>query len=182
MFKKYFKKYFQITNHQLPITGFTLIELLVVVAILGILSTIGLSSFHSSQMKSRDARRKVDLANIQKALEMHYNDHKKYPASDVNGQIVVDGAGALVWGDKSEFKDSTGTIYMKELPNDPAQNQIYYYLSSDGKSYKLYAKLENTNDLCFTSSSNCSSGGFAGTDCGGGSRCNYGVSSANVNT
>ncbi|MGB9706948.1 MAG: type IV pilin protein, partial [Microgenomates group bacterium] len=62
-----------------PKFGFTLIELLVAVAILGILATVGLGSFQSSQMKGRDARRKSDLSQIQKALEMYYNDKGAYP-------------------------------------------------------------------------------------------------------
>lgn len=160
--------------------GFTLIELLVVIAILGILSTVGLSSFTSSQTKGRDARRKTDLANIQKALEMYQNDYGLYPLSE-SGLIKVDETTILSWSGKSEFSDAKGTVYMKELPNDPSSFLSYFYLSSDGTFYKLYAKLENTNDLCFSSSSSCSLTGFEGTNCGGSTPCNYVVTSSNVN-
>lgn len=148
--------------------GFTLIELLVVIAIVGIISTIGLGSYRSSQAKSRDARRKSDLENIQKALEMYQNDHGVYPLTH----------NFPSWG--SEFKDQKNTIYMKELPKDPVENQNYFYISEDGTSYKLYAKLENTNDLCFRSNQTfCKLEGFNGTNCGTG-KCNYGVSSSNT--
>ncbi|KKR41619.1 MAG: Type II secretory pathway pseudopilin PulG-like protein, partial [Candidatus Woesebacteria bacterium GW2011_GWB1_40_12] len=55
--------------------GFTLVELLVVIAILGILATIGLVTFSSSQMRGRDAQRKSDLKQISSALEIYYNDY-----------------------------------------------------------------------------------------------------------
>ncbi|MCL4360231.1 type II secretion system GspH family protein [Patescibacteria group bacterium] len=47
-------------NHTERGGGFTLIELLIVIAILGILVRLGLASFLSSQIKSRDSRRKSD--------------------------------------------------------------------------------------------------------------------------
>lgn len=49
--------------------GFTLVELLVVVAIIAILSVIGLTIFTSAQSNARDARRKSDVDAIAKALE-----------------------------------------------------------------------------------------------------------------
>lgn len=49
--------------------GFTLVELLVVVAIIAILSTIGLTIFTSAQANARDARRKADIEAIANALE-----------------------------------------------------------------------------------------------------------------
>lgn len=60
--------------------GFTLIELLVVVAILAILSVIGLSIFAGTQIKARDTKRKADVEAISNALEAHYNFSTGYPA------------------------------------------------------------------------------------------------------
>lgn len=146
--------------------GFTLIELLVVMAILGLLSTVGLNSFRHSQIRSRDARRKSDLEQVQRALEMYYNDYKDYPAS-VNGEIKV--GSAIPWG--SEFKDAEDTVYMKELPNDPTGDPEYCYVYvSVPVSYKLYAKLEISEDP--------QTGGPY--TCAGTTDYNYGVASANV--
>jgi len=139
--------------------GFTLIELLVAVAILGILATVGLGSFQSSQMKGRDAQRKHDLGQIQKALEMYYNDKGKY-------RTATEGLPS------GEWSDTTGTIYMKSVPVDPKGGDYCYESDVDGTYYKLYAKLENTKDpkIITPNSSVCpAANGY-----------NYGVSSSNV--
>ena len=49
--------------------GFTLVELLVVVAIIAILSVIGLTVFSGAQSNARDARRKSDIEAIQNSIE-----------------------------------------------------------------------------------------------------------------
>ena len=143
--------------------GFTLIELLVVVAILGILASVGLGQFFTAQKRGRDTQRKESLASIARALEMYYNDHKQYPASP------------LPWGE--EFSDGE-TIYMKQLPKDPADNAHYFYMS-DGTSFKLYAWIEHEGDSCFSSGGACKEEGYAGTSCGP-TTCNYCLASANT--
>ena len=152
--------------------GFTLIELIVVIAILAILAGIGLSTFRISQLKSRDARRKSDLEQIQRALEMYYNDVGHYPNSAATGGTIEN----FSWG--AEFSDAKGTMYMKELPKDPTGNPPYCYKSvaapAVATSYQLYAKLENTQDpKCLDG--NCATA----RSCGSGTY-NYGVSSSNT--
>ena len=138
--------------------GFTLIELLVVIAILGLLAAVGLGSFRTSQLKSRDSKRKSDLSQIQKALEMYYNDHGQYP--DV-GDYPAGG---------SAFEDANNTLYMKEMPTDVKYGDYSY--ETDGTYYKIYARLENERDP--------SIGSYPGTTCGD-DECNCGVSSSNIN-
>lgn len=76
-------------------SGFTLIELLVVVVVIGILAGIVLVSYNSTQARSRDARRKTDVANIIKAMELYYGDKGEYPrpagatGSAINGAWYV---------------------------------------------------------------------------------------------
>lgn len=154
--------------------GFTLIELLVVISILGILSTIGLSSFTAAQAKVRDAKRKAYLSQVAASLEAYNSDHKKYPDSDISGQIKACGAGfntACTWSADS-LKDANGTTYMVKLPADPSTDRSFFYASLDsGKKFQLYSRLENTQDLQIKTltSPNC-----------GTQLCNWGVASSNI--
>jgi len=141
--------------------GFTLIELLVVIAILGLLATIGLVSFRTSQLKGRDSKRKSDLSQIQKALEMYYNDYGQYPNV---GDYPAGG---------STFEDENNTLYLKEMPTDVKFGDYPY--ETDGTYYKIYARLENERDPSIPDS-----GGYTGTTCGD-DECNYGVTSSNIN-
>ncbi|MDD5466137.1 MAG: type II secretion system protein [Candidatus Omnitrophica bacterium] len=158
--------------------GFTLIELLVVVAILGILASVGLGQFFTAQKRGRDTQRKESLASIARALEMYYNDYKQYPLSTGGneGKIAIPGGETIDWG--GEFTDGK-TTYMKQLPEDPADNAHYFYMSTDGTSFKLYAWIEHENDSCFLPGGACEKDGYFGTNCGA-ATCNYCLASANT--
>lgn len=129
--------------------GFTLIELLIVVAIIGILVTVGFSSYTVFLKNARDTRRQSDLKVIQSGLERYHGDQKYYPASlGVSGVIASDFKGSLTNGAK---------VYMDTLPHDPdtAASYLYKAYKSDRTTdcsadatqcsrYCLYANLENT--------------------------------------
>ncbi|MBP7875842.1 prepilin-type N-terminal cleavage/methylation domain-containing protein [Candidatus Woesebacteria bacterium] len=150
--------------------GFTLIELIVVMAIMGVLAAIGMGSYNGVQSKARDARRKSDLANTTRALEMYYNDNKHYPFSD-----------EFVWG--SQWKATTSaTIYMERMPSDSRASYQYIPMSvatADKKGYMLFALLENTEDGKVARDAGHDPGTYLGTVCGT-KRCNYVMTSSNV--
>jgi len=159
-------------NQFLP--GFTMIELLIVIVILAILTTIGLGSFASSQIKSRDSRRKADLQNIAKALEVYYNDKGEYPISTGNTGII-----GQAWGGPFVDPDvAGGALYMNVLPTDP-NDFSYFYESTDGSYFQLYAYLENENDSDLTKDEADNVMVYVGTDCVI-SACNYGIASTNI--
>ncbi len=159
--------------------GFTLIELLVVMVLLSVLVALVSGGYTSSSRRGRDNRRKNDLRNIATALEAYYSDKGAYPAGDANGQIV--GCGALdlqvcSWG--GEFKDKNDTLYMVLMPKDPSSLlQRYYYVGATS-TYKLYARLENTQDA----GNGVDQDGYASTNCAtsGTQECTYGISSTNT--
>ena len=158
--------------------GFTLIELLVVMVLLSVLVALVSGGYTSSSRRGRDNRRKNDLRNIATALEAYYSDKGLYPAGDANGQII--GCLALdlqpcTWG--GEFKDKNDTLYMVLMPRDPSTLQRYYYVGATS-TYKLYARLENTQDA----GNGVDQTGYAGTNCAtsGTQECTYGISSSNT--
>lgn len=149
--------------------GFTLVELLIVIAILAILSTLGVSNFQSARIKARDISRKSDLQTISKSLESYVNDHRSYPLSDSNGRIICKSMNTTCnWGD--EFSDDNGTIYAVSLPEDGSGSSYWY--NSSGVSYTLYAHLENENDNSLDTS--------IIQTCGGETLCNYKITSSNI--
>jgi len=159
--------------------GFTLIELLIVMAIMGILSVIGLGQFRNSQRRARDAARKADLENISRALQLYYVDNNIFPIS-TNGKISV-GDDSFAWGEDSFSMQIDGdtVVYMSLLPSDPTDDSEYCYsYDSSTNKYFLYALLENGSDpdilSCVDPDNNIM------LDCNGGIY-NYVVSSTNAN-
>ncbi len=150
--------------------GFTLVELLIVIAILSILSTIGVANFQSARIKARDVGRKSDLQSISKSLEAYVNDHRSYPLSNGDGKIICKSGSTICnWG--AEFSDDNGTIYSATLPSDSG-GYTYWYSSSTGSSYTLYAHIENDNDPAINNTIT--------QTCGGEILCNYKVTSSNI--
>lgn len=124
--------------------GFTLVELLVVISIISILTIVGISSFRTVQIKSRDVRRKNDLNSISKALNMYYNDNGSFPFGpllNIDSMIKTSGVGF------SAEVNGTVVTYMVEMPRETTDGvEKYKYLGTTGKSFKLFANLENEND------------------------------------
>jgi len=119
--------------------GFTLIELLVVIAIIGLLATLLMSNLMGVRERARDAQRKSDLNQIQKALELYKGNQSPvtYPAS----------------------LSSLTADYIKEEPHDSkcpggicAAGWVDYDYDLDPEgtgdtlTYELIACLENASD------------------------------------
>ena len=139
-------------------------EILVVISLLAILATVVMASYFTSLKRGRDSRRKQDLEQVGRALELYYFENNVYPLP-----------AELTWGEALEKDTKT---YMKKLPTDPLdklnEGNFTYFYESDGGSYELYSCLENDKDLDYTedyTSTNC------GTDC---TICRYGISSPDV--
>jgi general secretion pathway protein G len=78
--------------------GFTLLELIIVVAVIGILATIAMPRLLHAPERAREAVLKTNLRTLREALDQHYADKGKYPASlEV---LVEDG-------------------YLRSMPQDP---------------------------------------------------------------
>jgi len=126
--------------------GFTLIELLVVIAIIAMLSALLLPNFMSARERARDAQRKSDLKQIQKAFEMYKQDQTtpSFPLSlPTANQCWSSGA------------NCTGNVYMNKFPTDPITANVYYYdVDNNNLTYTLCACLENSADP--DGSSSCS--------------------------
>jgi general secretion pathway protein G len=165
--------------------GMTLIELILVIGIIGIFAVgiIAVMDPVGQVKRSNDAKRKSDLAQLQRGLELYYQDKGAYPSSSpdfrvqtVSGNVTT----TLDWG-------NSFAPYMNTLPKDPVLTHRYVYYSppsSNGQTYYIYANLEKgTGDKqACNNGGACTSLGGSGfpTSSACGAVCNFGLSSSNV--
>lgn len=117
--------------------GFTILELLVVVAIIGIISALGLALLSDTRARSRDARRLSDIHEIEKALHLYYSDHSSFPISVI--ATTIDGS---VTDGLSQTLEAGG--YISDTPSDPRTGTYdYTYETNDvGTDFTLSFCLE----------------------------------------
>ncbi|NCS31884.1 prepilin-type N-terminal cleavage/methylation domain-containing protein [bacterium] len=108
-------------------SGFTLIELLVVIVIIGILSTLGISSYTGAVEGARDTKRLSDITEIETALQRYFLKEGHYPGSadGVPNQGQQIGAGDTI--------DTLLAPYLTEVPQDPQHDGVLYFYSYDPK-------------------------------------------------
>jgi len=120
--------------------GFTFIEILVVTTIIGILATIGLTSYQVANKKARDGKRRADIEQIRSALEMCRADNNVYP-DDISAGVVC------------------GNSYLSPIPHDPkcpagvcegVFEDYVYTPAVDFLSYSLCTSLELEGSVCKT--------------------------------
>lgn len=155
-------------NKHSLLSGFTLVELLVVMGVIGTLAAglVIVINPGGQLSKARDAERKSDLVQIQRALEVYYDDFNRYP-------------------DNLEELFTSSAVYIEQLPTDPKTDVNYTYTvdSPGNQIYRLYAHLESTKDpqMCNPEDpmENCYNA--PENQCGDGEMsCNFGVSSPNT--
>ncbi len=121
--------------------AFTLIELLLAMAIMGILAVMLIGNFNTTMKRGRDAQRKNDLSQLQKALELYYEENSRYPigwaSNDIFRKKLCTTPSCL----------ASETVYMIKTPNDPSSSFTYRYEpDANGSSYYLYTYIENDLD------------------------------------
>jgi prepilin-type N-terminal cleavage/methylation domain-containing protein len=108
--------------------GFTLIELLTVIAIVGLLSTMGMVSYESARMTSRDVKRTADMRQLNTALELYFQNNGAYPADLTPGPGgLILGEGEITMLTDAGFSDfQRGQLYMQRLPKNPPPTGLPY--------------------------------------------------------
>lgn len=112
-------------------SAFTLVELIIVVSIITALALITIAYFRGQLFKGNDAKRKSDINRIQVAVEEYEKDNNCYPL-------------AVSCNPGTSLKP-----YLEKIPCDPSTKASYYYETDGGvcsKWYRIYTKLENTQD------------------------------------
>ncbi len=107
-------------------SGFTLLEIIIVMAIIGLLTTLGLASYQSTNKRARDGKRQADLEQMRTALEIARSDSEAntYPAT--LGELQTGG-------------------YLT-VPTDPRKFVYVYVPAGDYRTYSLCAHLEKGDE------------------------------------
>lgn len=123
-----------------PQKGFTLIEILVVVAIIGLLSTVVLTSLDSARAKARDARRLVDLREVRTALENYRVENGAFPISTTWRGVCAafNPSGTITRTGANGWIPNLAPRFISVLPVEakPTDNNCYLYRSTiNGTGY-----------------------------------------------
>jgi prepilin-type N-terminal cleavage/methylation domain-containing protein len=125
--------------------GFTLIEILVVLSIVGILLAILVANFSDARKQSRDKVRKVELKELQLAVEVYKAQYGMYPAQGC-GNPGTQWAGRgphPSWGVScDEYILGLVPSFIAELPSDPnrefEEGRGFIYMTNATRSaYKI---------------------------------------------
>ena len=128
--------------------AFTMIEILISIAIISVLTAVGIVSYVSINTNARDAKRRGDIEQIRSALEFYRSDNGYYPA--IGPDTFVDASGLLSVTDM--------TNYIAAIPSDPkGSTQPYKYKATNGSGtpakyygYCLSALIEGTGSTSCT--------------------------------
>ena len=121
--------------------GFSLIEILVSIAIIGLISTITFVALGGVREKSRDTKRKNDIAQIGRFLALSC-----YEPNGGNG--IYDLADLI---DEIKVRFPQAQNFLTRAPRDPKigndlQTFYFYEYSATDKKCALYANLENQDE------------------------------------
>lgn len=142
--------------------GFTIIELLIVLVVIGILSTLVITTYSGVQSKNRNNDRQATIDTLQGQLETYYAQNNMYPTlGNVNSaewrKANLKGLPNDALKDPSWDKDNKSCTFNNEptASTEPADNcYAYQVTTADGSAcdnqatpcaqYTLTAKLEGS--------------------------------------
>lgn len=112
--------------------GFTLIEIMVVVTILAILSVLVVPKLVGRTDEARRVAAKVQIKNIEGALQMYKLDNGSYPTTEQGLEALVQ---KPTIGDVPRNWREGG--YIQKVPNDPWGNPYVYISPGTNGDYDL---------------------------------------------
>lgn len=112
--------------------GFTFIEIMVVVAILAILAALVVPRIMGRTDEAKRTAAKVQIRNIEAALQLYKLDNGVYPSTEQNLKALVE-------------KPTTGVVpkkwklggYLQKVPEDPWGNPYKYISPSTRGDYEI---------------------------------------------
>ena len=131
---------------QISNSGFTLIELLVVISIIGILSTLLMANVGGVRERARDAQRKSDINQIQKALELYKNSIKPPEYPDDLPALTTEQIKSLPHDPKCGWDPDPDVEACTTTWPDYDYAKAWDTENPDALTYRIIACLENKSD------------------------------------
>ena len=111
--------------------------MLVVLSVIGVLIGIGTVSFSAAQRNAQDAKRREDVAFIQKSLEQYYSlCGNAYPTAQSGVSVRA-----------PVFCSQPTVVIATNVPVDPRSASPYVYTLNDSE-YTICATLQNSSQYC----------------------------------
>jgi general secretion pathway protein G len=125
--------------------GMTLIELIVVMLILGLLAAVVGPKIYEKAMKSRDQVAKIQIGELDSALQLFSFDVGRFPLSSEGLEALVQNP-----DNNSSWK---GPYLKKAVPKDPWERPYVYRSPGTHGDYDLYSfgadgTEGNDDDIC----------------------------------
>ena len=105
------------------LAAFTLIELMVVIVILGILAAFVVPRLTKRPEDARVTKARVEISNLEQALELYYLDNGAYPSTEQGLSALVEKPQT---GDIPQNWKEGGYLAKGRLPADPWGNPYVY--------------------------------------------------------
>lgn len=122
-------------------SGFTIIEVIVVITVVGILATIGITSFSRLQTDAQNKDRESKTAIIADALEKYFENNGVYPTCEsISGELVsASEAAAILDIDPNSLAAPTAADGTNSIScNDPSStSDTFGYMVTDQNSFSL---------------------------------------------
>ena len=103
--------------------GFTLVELLVVISIIGLLSSIVLTSVNSARAKARDARKMADFRAISTALQLFFDSTGRMPGNGLGCCGATEGNGHY----ENSMQELVTAGFLSVVPKSPGGGLYSWY-------------------------------------------------------
>jgi len=126
----------KIKNNQ---KGFSLTELMVAISIISTVGTITTAKLDNALSSARDANRKMNIRQVQTALNIYYDDFNSYPVYQTESKPSSEG-----WEYIENILENQENQYISALPEDPLNEDKYIYKYwSDGQKFEITYELED---------------------------------------
>lgn len=119
---------------------FTLTELIISISILAIIWTIGVISYENYNKDARNITRKIEVHEIEKALELYFIKYSKYPTPDKYINIFDTEHNVVLWKQwiiwENMVKELNG---INVVPIDPLlYENLTYSTNVNDKIYQIW--------------------------------------------